>query len=79
MLLSNLEIVNAHAGINMMLSPDAPKIGTKLKYALLKNQRLLRAEAETIEAAVKPSPEFQAYEDDRVAICKAHAPLFNCQ
>ena len=46
--------------------------GVKFAYAVAKNAHIIKPELQAINIIKKPSKEFQAYEEDRVALCEVH-------
>ena len=47
--------------------------GVKFSYAVARNINLLKTEIETIESTMKASPEFMAFENERIALLEKHA------
>ncbi len=47
--------------------------GAKFNYAVAKNIRILQSEVEAIDAARKPSEDYQAYDKEREELAKSYA------
>lgn len=47
--------------------------GVKIAYALIKNKKLITAEIETLQEAIKPNEKFLEYEKLRIELCEKHA------
>jgi hypothetical protein len=51
------------------------KANVKFSYAIAKNKRIIKPEVEAIQDALKPSPEFLIYDQERASLAKAHADM----
>ena len=45
----------------------------KFAYAVAKNKRLVQAEVEDLKSGLKPSKEYEKFEEDRIALCVKHS------
>ena len=46
--------------------------GVKFAYAIIKNKKMIEQELITLQEIIKPSPEIEEYEKNRIAICEKH-------
>jgi hypothetical protein len=60
------EIINLSNAIDSL--PETKN--THLNYAISKNRRLIKGELSDLAAVVKPNPEFEKYDKERIEICK---------
>ena len=51
--------------------------GVKFVYAIVKNKKLITAELETLQEAIKSSEKFLEYDKERIVICEKHADKEN--
>jgi len=51
--------------------------GVKFSYALSKNRKMIMAELETLQEAIKPSEAFAEYDKKRIELCEKFADQEN--
>lgn len=47
--------------------------GARFSYGVVKNQKMILAEIDTLQESFKPSEKYQEFDNLRVAICEKHA------
>lgn len=69
MKMSNDEILTLHSSLRKLGNFR----GVKFAYGVSKNISILEREVRSLTEAMKPSPEFSKFEEERVALAKKHA------
>lgn len=47
--------------------------GVKFAYSVIKNKKVIEEEIKILEEVVKPNPEFENYERERITLCENHS------